>query len=155
MRNHSWMDRAEYIDFGGWYMLPYFFADRLAWIAFAGILAAFVGTCLLISFGLFYWILKRIHELLRPICLEYIFHSFTLRCLSLTLGCVSWIQQMNGPCFCIHSVSLCLFVVNLDHWHWELPMSSVGCFLIFCYCVLLQFVCLGLFIFSVLGCACG
>lgn len=30
-------------------MLPYFFADKLAWIAFAGILAAFAGTCIFIS----------------------------------------------------------------------------------------------------------
>ena len=30
-------------------MLPYFFADKLAWIAFVGILAAFAGTCIFIS----------------------------------------------------------------------------------------------------------
>lgn len=30
-------------------MLPYFFADKLAWIAFIGILAAFAGTCFFIS----------------------------------------------------------------------------------------------------------
>lgn len=30
-------------------MLPYFFADKLEWIAFIGILAAFAGTCFFIS----------------------------------------------------------------------------------------------------------
>ena len=30
-------------------MLPYFFADKLEWIAFVGILAAFAGTCFFIS----------------------------------------------------------------------------------------------------------
>ena len=40
---------------------------------------------------------------------------FTLRlCLSLRLKCVSCIQQKVGSCFCIHSLSLCLFIGELS-----------------------------------------
>ena len=40
---------------------------------------------------------------------------FTLRrCLSLWLRCVSCMQQKNGFCFCIQSVSLCLIIGKLS-----------------------------------------
>ena len=34
--------------------------------------------------------------------------------LSLKLRCVSCMQQKDGSCFCIHSVSLCLFIGKLS-----------------------------------------
>ena len=47
----------------------------------------------------------------------YIFfpQPFTLRwCLSLRLRCVSCMQQKDGFCFCIHSVSLCPYIDELS-----------------------------------------
>ena len=45
------------------------------------------------------------------ICMEYIFHPLTISLyVSLSLKWVSCRQHIYGPCFCIHSASLCLLV---------------------------------------------
>jgi hypothetical protein len=46
---------------------------------------------------------------------EIVFQPFILRwCLSLTLGCVSCMQQNAGSCLGIQSVSLCLSIGELS-----------------------------------------
>ena len=60
-------------------------------------------------------------------------HPFTLRqCLSLLLRCVSYTQQNEESCFCIHSVSLWKFLLeNWVHLCWEILMSTNCLFLLF------------------------
>ena len=61
---------------------------------------------------------------LGPFAWNTFFHPFTLRrYLSLMLQYVSWIQQKDGSCVCIHSVSLCLFTggidtIDFERYHW-------------------------------------
>jgi hypothetical protein len=51
---------------------------------------------------------------LEPFAGEMFSQSFTLRyCLSLTLSCVSYMQQNVGSCLHIQSFSLCLFIGEL------------------------------------------
>ena len=52
---------------------------------------------------------------LRPFAWKTFSQPFTLRrCLSLWLRCVSCKQQNVGSCFCIQSLSLCLFIGELS-----------------------------------------
>ena len=43
--------------------------------------------------------------------------------------------KKEESCFCIHSISLCIFFMeNWDHWCWELSVNSVSWFLLCCDC---------------------
>ena len=49
---------------------------------------------------------------LGQLCLENLIQP--LRCLSLMLKNLSWMQQKDGSCFCIHSITLCLCIGELS-----------------------------------------
>lgn len=104
-------------------VLPYFFWLVLIWRYQNCYISLFFCVCLLgISFFLF--------------C--------KLRCyLSLLLGSISWMQQMDRSYFLLcWSVSFFFFFENWDHWFWELPMSTFCWNLLFyCFSVALPIFC--------------
>ena len=75
---------------------------------------------------------------------------FTLReCLSLRWRCVSCMQQKDGSCFHIHSVSVCLFIGELsplilrninDQWLINLVIFLVVV-CVFCWCEVICIIC--------------
>ena len=72
--------------------------------------------------------------------LNNFFHPFTLRwCSLLVVKCVSWMQQKDRSYFLIKSISLCLFIGEIETINIELLMSTACWFLLLCCCVMISF----------------
>ena len=76
---------------------------------------SFLISCNLLYFKVYFVRYEDCYSsfLLVPICMEYIFYPLTFRLyVSWGLKWVSYRQKMYGSYFCIHSASLCLFLVG-------------------------------------------